>query len=40
MEITAEYKAKAVHLSANMTPPIMTAVGGYYTKILVCDYRL
>lgn len=35
MEITAEYKPAYTILSANMSVPVVSALGGYNTKILV-----
>lgn len=35
MKIVAKYKAQAPSISGNMTAPLMTALGGYFTRILV-----
>lgn len=35
LNVTAEYQAVTPTISSDISPPIITAVGGYYTKIAV-----
>ena len=35
MSVKAEYQLKKAKYSGSLSPPVVTAVGGYYTKLAV-----